>query len=263
MGDQVDKAFEYDGINFELNPISAHARPGGDAVVVQKPRWMIDRYSELQDEFTGANVVELGLFDGGSTVLLSAMFSPRKLLAVELSTQPLHQLDDHIASRRLEDRITQVLGVDQSDEDAVARLVRDCFGDDAIDLVIDDASHLYGPTCASFDLLFPLLRPGGLFIIEDWSHEHELEQGLLHLIEEGKLTVAQLESLGTVTDAPIPLGQLALELVAIAASGSGIVRDLRVQRGWLEIRRGDADLRAGTFDRRQAIGPMAMSLLTR
>ena len=37
-----------------------------------------------------------------------------------------------------------------------------------LDLVIDDASHLYGPTMASFEVLFPRLRPGGLYVIEDW-----------------------------------------------------------------------------------------------
>jgi hypothetical protein len=38
-----------------------------------------------------------------------------------------------------------------------------------VDLVIDDASHLYPFTKGSFETLFPRLRPGGLYIIEDWS----------------------------------------------------------------------------------------------
>ena len=41
-----------------------------------------------------------------------------------------------------------------------------------LDLVIDDASHLYGPTKASFEALFPLLREGGVYVIEDWAWEH-------------------------------------------------------------------------------------------
>jgi Methyltransferase domain len=263
MGAEIDEFFECDGIRFELTPMSAHVLPGGNAVVVQKGRWMIDRYIELQDEFSRSNVVELGLFDGGSTVLLSAMFAPHRLLAVELSTRPLVQLDEHIEDRELTDRITQALGVDQSDRSTVAKLVHDCFGDAPLDLVIDDASHLYGASCASFDLLFPLLRPGGLYIIEDWSHEHELEHGLLAAIEAGKLSPTDLLSLGSAGDSPTPLGQLALELVAIAASGSAVIRDLRIQRGWMEVRRGDAQLSSDTFDRRGLIGPMAASLLAR
>ncbi|MFP3608175.1 class I SAM-dependent methyltransferase, partial [Paraburkholderia sp. SIMBA_053] len=36
-------------------------------------------------------------------------------------------------------------------------------------LVVDDASHFYEQTKTSFKTLFPLVRPGGLYIIEDWN----------------------------------------------------------------------------------------------
>jgi len=41
-----------------------------------------------------------------------------------------------------------------------------------LDLVVDDASHTYEQTKASFEILFPLLRPGGIYVIEDWSWAH-------------------------------------------------------------------------------------------
>ena len=41
-----------------------------------------------------------------------------------------------------------------------------------IDLVVDDASHLYEQTKATFAMLFPLVRPGGNYVIEDWSWAH-------------------------------------------------------------------------------------------
>ena len=50
------------------------------------------------------------------------------------------------------------------------------FVDESIDLVIDDASHLYVETKASFEELFPRLRPGGLFIIEDWASGHTMSK---------------------------------------------------------------------------------------
>ena len=45
--------------------------------------------------------------------------------------------------------------------------------------MIDDASHLYEPSLASFETLFPLLRPGGTYIIEDWKWEHEVVDAFL------------------------------------------------------------------------------------
>ena len=41
-----------------------------------------------------------------------------------------------------------------------------------MDLIFDDASHLYEPTRSSFETLFPLLPEGGLYIIEDWAWAH-------------------------------------------------------------------------------------------
>ena len=43
--------------------------------------------------------------------------------------------------------------------------------DGRLDLVIDDASHELHATKASFETLFPLLRSGGWYIIEDWIWE--------------------------------------------------------------------------------------------
>ena len=35
--------------------------------------------------------------------------------------------------------------------------------------MIDDASHKYVQTVASFDTLFPVVRPGGWYVVEDWA----------------------------------------------------------------------------------------------
>jgi hypothetical protein len=37
-----------------------------------------------------------------------------------------------------------------------------------LDFVVDDASHFYQPSRATFECLFPKVRPDGLYIIEDW-----------------------------------------------------------------------------------------------
>ena len=44
--------------------------------------------------------------------------------------------------------------------------------DSQLDLVVDDASHLYEQTRTSLKFLFPLLSPGGTYLIEDWAWSH-------------------------------------------------------------------------------------------
>ena len=59
----------------------------------------------------------------------------------------------------------------QSDRKILEHIVRNELADE-LDLVVDDASHTYEQTKASFEILFPLLCPGGIYVIEDWSWAH-------------------------------------------------------------------------------------------
>lgn len=74
----------------------------------------------------------------------------------------------YVESRSLEERISTYWGVDQSDQAKLRKIVVSEFSG-PLDLVLDDASHLFAETKTSFETLFPMLRPGGLYIIEDWA----------------------------------------------------------------------------------------------
>src|SRR5437773_2169729 len=62
-------------------------------------------------------------------------------------------------------------GTSQCDGDKLSQIVLGELADE-LDLVVDDASHTYEETRASFEYLFPLLNPGGVYVIEDWSWAH-------------------------------------------------------------------------------------------
>jgi len=62
-------------------------------------------------------------------------------------------------------------GTSQCDGDKLSQIVLGELADE-LDLVVDDASHTYEETRASFEFLFPLLSPGGIYVIEDWSWAH-------------------------------------------------------------------------------------------
>lgn len=54
--------------------------------------------------------------------------------------------------------------VDQTDADALTRLSNEYGG---FDIVIDDGSHLNAHVIQTFQILFPLLRPHGIYAVED------------------------------------------------------------------------------------------------
>lgn len=152
-------AFELDGVRFALHDLFPL---GGDAAFsLIKPRTAIRAYAELLSRYTRPTIVELGIAYGGSVALLALAARPAALVAIEIDDEPVEALCDLIRDRGLEESILPRWGTDQSDRARLAEIVRDDLGGAPLDLVIDDASHQYEPTVASFETLFPHLRPGG------------------------------------------------------------------------------------------------------
>ena len=137
-----------------------------------KTRELVERYVALCEAAQPKRIVELGINRGGSTAMLSELARPERLVAVELAAEAAPLLAAYIAEHELGDVVRPYYGVDQADRARLIEIMDDELGDAAIDLVVDDASHLYEPSRASFEVLFPRLRPGGIYVLEDWSWQH-------------------------------------------------------------------------------------------
>jgi predicted O-methyltransferase YrrM len=135
---------------------------------------MVARYERLLAPFEGPRMVELGISQGGSVALLALLARPEKFVAIELASEPVAPLLDALRERGMADAVKPYFGVDQADRARLTQIVEDEFGDAPLDLVIDDASHRYDETVASFEVLFPRLRPGGVFVIEDWTGQDQV-----------------------------------------------------------------------------------------
>ena len=125
-------------------------------------------YEDLASGFSPRSILELGIFQGGSYVFLDKLFEPSRMSAVEISSEPVPPLLDYIS--RTENRFVH-FATSQCDGEKLKQIVVDELADE-LDLVVDDASHSYKKTKASFEFLFPLLSPGGIYVIEDWSWAH-------------------------------------------------------------------------------------------
>ena len=226
---------------------------------------MIERYRELVPEFPRAEMVELGIDQGASTAMLALLFRPHRLAAFDIAPGPIDALDTLLAARGLTDRVRLHWGADQSDTTSLRSSIVAFFGGVPLDLVIDDASHQLVPTAASFEVLFPLLRPGGLFVIEDWSHDHQRDRRYQEAIDEGgergrKLLARIADGVGAGGSPAPTLSRLVLELVIAAAYSPEVVADLRIRAGWCEVRRGPTPLDAG-FGLRAHLGSIGDRLL--
>lgn len=247
-------SFEVDGALFVrdyTNPSTA------TRLSIRKPTSLIAAYERLVRECEPTTIVELGIAGGGSTALLALLAQPERLVAIELDPHPVEGLASFIAQRGLEDRVRPHYGTNQADRAAITSIVDGEIGSTPIDLVIDDASHLLDETRASFEMLFPRVRPGGLYVIEDWAAHHHYAEGVAVTTAADALNPSPpsrptLERLGKVlmADQPErhrPMTELLIELILARALSGDAVGEITVDGEWIVVRRGPGELDRARF----------------
>lgn len=196
-----------------------------DGYILGKPRRYIDKYCEYLSGKQFNNIFELGIFRGGSTIFLSEMFSPKKLVAIDFNSQPVGVLNRYAQEPKNQGKIYPFYGVDQSDPQKLSEIYQAVFSTEQLDLVVDDASHSLEETSVSFNFLFPRLRSGGIYIIEDWSWAH-LENNIKGLEDEF------LEKSS--------MANLIVDLVIASASVPALFDELVINDGFVMIKKGQA-----------------------
>ncbi len=248
-----DRVLTVGTVEFQCEyPIGAVAE---GRLAVEKPRPLVDAYVELIQTLRPRFIIELGIYKGGSVALLSELADPEKIVAFELSAQRAPALTEYIEKHRRAATVRPHFGVDQADRARIATITEKEFGDNALDLVIDDASHLYDQSLASFEVLFPRVRPGGLYLIEDWRWQHQTADAAAASAEatdlperiQHAIVARMFEAAEGRLQPVVPLSRLVLQLVLARASGGDVVADVAVGGYWAAVRRGPAVLDAGTF----------------
>ncbi len=163
------ESFEIDGIEFILD-----IRAGKDRGVSHDNEFILVKTNAFLQFYRGLqqrrpkNILEVGMFEGGSLVLFDKLYEPEKLVGVDIRSEPIEALERYRENREY---IRPFYELSQNDP-KLPDVLRDEFPE-GIDLIVDDASHMYEFSRETFHLCFPLLKPGGLYVIEDWSWSHK------------------------------------------------------------------------------------------
>ena len=164
--------FVVDGLEFGGDLASFAEKTTPERVVILKDSRLLRQYLDFFAPHATSNILELGIWQGGSPLFYGLATDARKVVALDFANPAPPALGEIIQRRRLEERVKLYFGTSQDDREKVTALMDREFGDEPIDLVIDDASHQYGYTRRAFEIVFPRLRPGGYYIIEDWQWAH-------------------------------------------------------------------------------------------
>jgi hypothetical protein len=187
-----------------------------------KTLFKMDHYLDIYDGLMGpwmgkpVSFLEIGVYKGGSLRMWRDFFAPQAKLTF---------LDIDPACKALEIPGTEIRIGDQTD---VAFLKQVAADRGPFDIIIDDGGHKMDQQITSFGALWPQLKDGGLYVVEDvhTSYWPGFGGGLRaknSFVEMCKVLIDLMHSWYTEDDAAFPLHPLARELGSIAFHDSMVV----------------------------------------
>lgn len=215
-------------ITLQLMPGLACQPSSDEFISLFKDPDFVGNYVDCLRGHTIRNMVEVGVKHGGSAIFFWHLLELRNLSCVELSPGA-PQLSSYIARHNLNKALHTHFGVNQADKKKLRDIVAQDLSGEAIDLVVDDASHIYTPSLATFETLFPLIRPGGLYILEDWRAS---------LLAVQRLKGAESEP---------RLDSLVHEILEFSTINPNIIPSIQCNKNFVVIERGAGELPAEGF----------------
>lgn len=112
-------------------------------------------YEEHLEKFRllPVKLLEIGILDGNSLRLWKEYFPNGEIYGIDINPK---------CKQYEEERVRVAIG-DQTDEQFLASIT----DSNEFDIIIDDGSHIWDHLVISFECLFPHLKSGGLYVMED------------------------------------------------------------------------------------------------
>jgi predicted O-methyltransferase YrrM len=238
-----DDTFELGETEYVCRPVGPHFRSEPGRFCLLKAPEHVEWYERLLREQTPRHIVEVGSYEGASSAFFAEIARPKKLVTIDRRATASPAFSDFITRRGFDDVIAPYFGVDQGNARRLREIADEEFGDAALDLVIDDASHLVDKTRTTFNCLFPRLAPGGTYVIEDWAWAHSV------FAEKGDWANER------------PLTALIFELILACGSHPMLVSNVNVFWDYAIAERGPAEIDAKSFDLSSCYGPRGAALI--
>ncbi len=240
---QDDETLEIGGIEYLCRPGGRRFKSEPGRFCLLKARAEVEQFEQLLRALEPRRIFEVGMYDGASAALFAEIARPDRLITVDRRATPSDALLHFIAARGFETVVQPFCGIDQGNTIRLREVLHDALGSEQLDLVIDDASHLVDLTRRTFNCLFPRLRPGATYVIEDWSWAHTATAGPWMTTDNAPLTV------------------FIFELILACAHAPRVVTNVNVFGNLALITRGDAELDRETFDISTCYGSKGRALV--
>jgi hypothetical protein len=129
----------------------------------------LDIYEKYFNEYKNNEIVlmEIGILNGASLRVWNEFFKSSKIIGLDIDPSKKQYSSDNIE-----------IFIGSQDSPNILDEINHKYNQ-GIDIIIDDGSHINTLTISSFEMFFPKLNKGGLYVIEDthctygtefWSH---------------------------------------------------------------------------------------------
>jgi len=147
-----------------------------DGFFTDKEPFYLDNYEEYFNNLRGKKIslLEIGIGNGGSLLMWAKYFKDALIYGIDMKKALPQAFKEYVNSKGYSSSIKTVLGFEIPGDNIplVARqhLFHEMLGNIMFDVILDDGAHTYTHTKGAFEVLFfDYLKPGGLYIIEDWG----------------------------------------------------------------------------------------------
>lgn len=135
-----------------------------EEIILLRPLGYFPAYKDLV--WDARSILAVGIFQGGSVLISASQWPNATISAIDIDKEN-PAVRRHLERMGYADRVHLHYETRQENEAGVLTALASLPS--SPDLVIDDASHLYGPTRKTFETVFPRMLPGSKYIIEDWA----------------------------------------------------------------------------------------------
>lgn len=220
--------FRFDGLSFTCDVTSHLSRATEEQrVIIAKDRGIINALYEHLSPLKPQKMLEIGIAQGGSAFLHTSLFRLSKYVGLDIRAEDPTVLE-LLSEKYGSNRVKLYYRTSQADKARIAEICNEEFGGQC-DVVIDDGSHQYELSVQTLEVALAHVRPGGLYILEDWSWAH--------------WPGAKWQEAKTGYNIEQPaLSNLVFELTMLCGSRPDILSGGLIKKGFAAFRRGPAEL---------------------
>jgi cephalosporin hydroxylase len=221
----LDGEIDVDGQKFIMHYTDYSLCTDSKNIIVCKPFNMLACYINLFLQKPFKNILEFGIHQGGSILFMLKLYNEiKKIIGVDIiGFNPV--VDEVINKHNLSERVKLFYETSQDSPEIPAIIAKEF--EEVPDIVIDDCSHQYEFTKKTFEIVFPLLKPGGRYIIEDWGWAHW----------------ADYQHVNSNWHNQPSLSNLIFEIIAVWASNHGWIKKIDlINSAFVVIERGYAEI---------------------